>query len=136
MNDTSFSSSLNKALCQLGDAIQSDARYIDYHAAITENDNDKSLQNDIAAYQEMQIKIDKERARGGDDAVDPLWMGRVDQLYDKIRYNPHMMRYEESKRQYDAMMVEIYQYLANITDGTISKKATDCCNDCNACPHQ
>lgn len=123
----------------LGKAIQTDERYLAYHAAKAANDADEALQADIQEFnlKRMSYQRESERSEDGENSKLQKLEQQVQEIYQRITENENMMAFDTAKQEMDAMMQEIDTILTLCANGedpdTCHPDLSNCSGDCSSC---
>jgi cell fate (sporulation/competence/biofilm development) regulator YlbF (YheA/YmcA/DUF963 family) len=130
-----------KAARELGKAIQSDPRYVEYHAAKEINDADSPLQELIGEFNLIRQQLGQQASKRDDD--DSRDQNKIEELnekaqevYARIMENDSMKRFTEAKYDMDALTKEIGVIISLCCDGEdpeTCQAVNDCSGGCSSC---
>lgn len=126
---------MTKALAR---AMQQDDRYLMYHLAKANNDDDRELQDQIGQFNCKRVDLNNELNKEPDDA-DPDQIAalnaEVRELYGKIMENENMARYTEAKNELDVVLNQLQSILTQAANGADVDNIdlTECTHDCSSC---
>lgn len=123
---------------ELGRALQSDERYIAMMAARQASDEDESLQEAIGEFNLKRMAIGNEAQK--EDRNDET-LARLNEefraVYAKIMENEHMLRYNDAKNDFDALLQRITGIIGLCAEGedpeTCDYDASSCGGNCSSC---
>lgn len=124
---------------ELGAAIQQDERYLNFMQAHEANDKDNELNSLIGKIQLVHMSYNQEASKDDKDEEKLKALDReFNTLYNEVRCNPNMRRYEKARDEIDALMKEITGILTLCVRGedpmTCDPNATaGCGGDCGSC---
>lgn len=121
---------------QLGAAIQADARYKNYVAAKTANDNDAALQENIGEFNLIRMSLDKELSSDNknDEKVKEL-NEKLRSVYSAIMATPAMIAYNEAKTALDALLEDVNAIISMSANGEdpATCEPSHCTGSCSTC---
>ncbi len=121
---------------QLGAAIQADARYKNYVAAKTANDNDAALQENIGEFNLIRMSLDKELSSDNknDEKVKEL-NEKLRSVYSAIMSTPAMIAYNEAKTALDALLEDVNAIISMSANGEdpATCEPSHCTGSCSTC---
>ena len=124
---------------ELGAAIQQDERYLNFMQAHEANDKDNELNSLIGKIQLVHMSYNQEASKDDKDEEKLKALDReFNTLYNEVRCNPNMRRYEKARDEIDVLMKEITGILTLCVRGedpmTCDPNATaGCGGDCGSC---
>ena len=123
---------------ELGRALQNDERYIAMVAARQQSDEDAALQEAIGEFNLKRMAISNEAQK--EDRNEETLRRLNDEfraVYQKIMENEHMLRYNEAKNDFDALLQRITGIIGLCADGedpnTADYDPASCGGDCSSC---
>ena len=123
---------------ELGRALQNDERYIAMVAARQASDEDQALQEAIGEFNLKRMAINNEAQK--DDRNEETIKRLNEELravYQRIMENEHMLRYNEAKNDFDALLQRITGIIGLCADGedpnTADYDPASCGGDCSSC---
>ena len=120
---------------KLGEAIQSDERFIRYAKAKLANDNDKNLQEKIGEFNTVRMNLERAGTEEG-EKVDEL-RKQLRDVYGEIMSSQTMLEYNSAKGDVDAMLNDVNSVILQCVDGadpaTCEPIHHDCGGDCGSC---
>lgn len=122
----------------LGRALQNDERYIAMMSARQASDEDQALQEAIGEFNLKRMAISNEAQK--DDRNEET-LQRLNEefrgVYQKIMENEHMLRYNDAKNEFDALLQRMTGILSLCADGedpeTCDYDAASCGGNCSSC---
>ena len=123
---------------ELGCALQNDERYIAMVTARQASDEDQALQEAIGEFNLKRMAISNE-AQKDDRNEEPLQRLNAEfrAVYQKIMENEHMLRYNDAKNEFDALLQRMTGILSLCADGedpeTCDYDAASCGGNCSSC---
>ncbi len=123
---------------ELGWTLQNDQRYIAMRLAQQQSDEDESLQQLIGEFNLKRMAINNE-AQKEDRSEETLQRlnAELREVYAKIMQNEHMIRYNDAKTEFDALLQRITGIIGLCADGedpnTCDYDAASCGGDCSSC---
>ena len=121
---------------QLGAAIQADARYKNYMAAKTANDNDAALQENIGKFNLIRMSLDKELSSDNksDEMVKEL-NEKLRSVYSAIMATPAMIAYNEAKIALDELLNDVNAIITMSANGEdpATCEPSHCTGSCSTC---
>ena len=125
---------------QAGVALQQDPRYKVLQAARTANDEDETLQDLIGDFNLVRLDLSNELEKDPRDEgrVEEL-NDRINDLYDEIMTNPHMLAYNAAKQGIRGLVDHINAIVAAAIDGDDPMAVAephnhdDCGGSCSSC---
>lgn len=121
---------------QLGAAIQADARYKNYMAAKTANDNDAALQENIGEFNLIRMSLDKELSSDNksDEKVKEL-NEKLRSVYSAIMATPAMIVYNEAKIALDELLNDVNAIITMSANGEdpATCEPSHCTGSCSTC---
>ena len=123
---------------ELGRALQNDERYIAMMSARQASDEDQALQEAIGEFNLKRMAISNEAQK--DDRNEET-LQRLNEefrgVYQKIMENEHMLRYNDAKDEFDALLQRMTGILSLCADGedpeTCDYDAASCGGNCSSC---
>jgi cell fate (sporulation/competence/biofilm development) regulator YlbF (YheA/YmcA/DUF963 family) len=123
---------------ELGRALQNDERYIAMMSARQASDEDQALQEAIGEFNLKRMAISNEAQK--DDRNEET-LQRLNEefrgVYQKIMENEHMLRYNDAKNEFDALLQRMTGILSLCADGedpeTCDYDAASCGGNCSSC---
>ena len=123
---------------ELGRALQNDERYIAMMSARQASDEDQALQEAIGEFNLKRMAISNEAQK--DDRNEET-LQRLNEefrgVYQKIMENEHMLRYNDAKNEFDALLQRMTGILSLCADGedpeTCDYDADSCGGNCSSC---
>ena len=123
---------------ELGRALQNDERYIAMRSARQASDEDQALQEAIGEFNLKRMAISNEAQK--DDRNEET-LQRLNEefrgVYQKIMENEHMLRYNDAKNEFDALLQRMTGILSLCADGedpeTCDYDAASCGGNCSSC---
>ena len=122
----------------LGRALQNDERYIAMMAARQQSDEDEALQEAIGEFnlKWMAISNEAQKEDRNDETLQRL-NEEFRAVYQKIMENEHMLRYNDAKNEFDALLQRITGILSMCAEGedpeTCDYDAASCGGNCASC---
>ena len=123
---------------ELGRALQNDERYIAMVTARQASDEDQALQEAIGEFNLKRMAISNE-AQKDDRNEETLQRLNAEfrAVYQKIMENEHMLRYNDAKNEFDALLQRMTGILSLCADGedpeTCDYDAASCGGNCSTC---
>ena len=123
---------------ELGRALQNDERYIAMVTARQASDEDQALQEAIGEFNLKRMAISNE-AQKDDRNEETLQRLNAEfhAVYQKIMENEHMLRYNDAKNEFDALLQRMTGILSLCADGedpeTCDYDAASCGGNCSSC---
>ena len=123
---------------ELGRALQNDERYIAMVTARQASDEDQALQEAIGEFNLKRMAISNE-AQKDDRNEETLQRLNAEfrEVYQKIMENEHMLRYNDAKNEFDALLQRMTGILSLCADGedpeTCDYDAASCGGNCSSC---
>ena len=121
---------------QLGAAIQADARYKNYMASKTANDNDAALQENIGEFNLIRMSLDKELSSDNksDEKVKEL-NEKLRSVYSAIMATPAMIAYNEAKIALDELLNDVNAIITMSANGEdpATCEPSHCTGSCSTC---
>ncbi len=129
---------LEKALRELGKAIQNDERYIALHSAAEENDKDELLQDKMHEMQLLSMQYQQEGAKEDkDDEKITELQDKYQNIYNEIMDYADMKKYQAAAARVDEMAQYISKMIGMFFDGenpeTCDVLPDDCTHNCATC---
>lgn len=123
---------------ELGRALQNDERYIAMMSARQASDEDQALQEAIGEFNLKRMAISNEAQK---DNRNEETLQRLNEefrgVYQKIMENEHMLRYNDAKNEFDALLQRMTGILSLCADGedpeTCDYDAASCGGNCSSC---
>ena len=123
---------------ELGRALQNDERYIAMMSARQASDEDHALQEAIGEFNLNRMASSNEAQK--DDRNEET-LQRLNEefrgVYQKIMENEHMLRYNDAKNEFDALLQRMTGILSLCADGedpeTCDYDAASCGGNCSSC---
>ena len=123
---------------ELGRALQADERYVAMVTARKASDEDQALQEAIGELNLKRMAINNEAQK--DDRNEET-IKRLNEefraVYQRIMENEHMLRYNEAKNDFDALLQRITGIIGLCADGedpnTADYDPASCGGDCSSC---
>lgn len=121
----------------LGEAIQSDERFIAYAKAKLENDNDEGLQKNIGEFNVIRMNLDKELSseNKNEDKIKE-YNEQLRKIYSEIMTSKSMLNYNTAKAGVDAILSDINSMISQFMEGADPKTTepeTACTGSCSTC---
>lgn len=123
---------------ELGRALQNDERYIAMMSARQASDEDQALQEAIGEFNLKRMAISNEAQK--DDRNEETFQRLNEEfrgVYQKIMENEHMLRYNDAKNEFDALLQRMTGILSLCADGedpeTCDYDAASCGGNCSSC---
>ena len=122
----------------LGRALQNDERYIAMMTARQQSDEDEALQEAIGEFnlKRMAISNEAQKEDRNDETLQRL-NEEFRAVYQKIMENEHMLRYNDAKNEFDALLQRITGILSMCAEGedpeTCDYDAASCGGNCASC---
>ena len=122
----------------LGRALQNDERYIAMMAARQQSDEDEALQEAIGEFnlKRMAISNEAQKEDRNDETLQRL-NEEFRAVYQRIMENEHMLRYNDAKNEFDALLQRITGILSMCAEGedpeTCDYDAASCGGNCASC---
>ena len=103
---------------ELGRALQNDERYIAMMAARQASDEDEALQEAIGEFnlKRMAISNEAQKEERDDETLRRL-NDEFRAVYQKIMENEHMLRYNDAKNEFDALLQQMTGILSLCAEG-------------------
>ncbi len=127
-----------EAARELGRAMQADERYVNMRLAQQQSDEDEALQQLIGEFNLKRMAINNEAQK--DDRSEETLKRLNEELrsvYGKIMQNEHMLRYNDAKNEFDALLQRVTGIIGLCADGedpeTCDYDAASCGGDCSSC---
>ena len=123
---------------ELGRALQNDERYIAMVTARQASDEDQALQEAIGEFNLKRMAISNE-AQKDDRNEETLQRLNAEfrAVYQKIMENENMLRYNDAKNEFDALLQRMTGILSLCADGedpeTCDYDAASCGGNCSSC---
>ena len=123
---------------ELGRALPNDERYIAMVTARQASDEDQALQEAIGEFNLKRMAISNE-AQKDDRNEETLQRLNAEfrAVYQKIMENEHMLRYNDAKNEFDALLQRMTGILSLCADGedpeTCDYDAASCGGNCSSC---
>lgn len=121
----------------IGKAIQQDERYLKTQVAMQAADEDKDLQNLIGQYNLKRMSIQNEMQSSRDEEKLKAYQAELNGLYEVIMKNPHMVAYNEAKKDFDLLMRRVDAIISGSANGsdpdTADYDESSCGGDCCSC---
>ena len=123
---------------ELGRALQNDERYIAMVTARQASDEDEALQEAIGEFNLKRMAISNE-AQKDDRNEETLQRLNAEfrAVYQEIMENEHMLRYNDAKNEFDALLQRMTGILSLCADGedpeTCDYDAASCGGNCSSC---
>ena len=123
---------------ELGRALQNDERYIAMVTARQASDEDQALQEAIGEFNLKRMAISNE-AQKDDRNEETLQRLNAEfrAVYQKIMENERMLRYNDAKNEFDALLQRMTGILSLCADGedpeTCDYDAASCGGNCSSC---
>ncbi len=127
-----------KAARELGKAMQADERFIRIVNAQTNNDADKELQEQIAAFNLKRTQLNAElQKKEKDTELIKETDAELKDMYSKIFANPNMREYSEAKKGMQDMIDTVNKIIGDSAAGEdpdmIDPTPVACGGDCGGC---
>lgn len=123
---------------ELGKALQSDQRYLNMQLARQASDEDEGLQQAIGEFnlKRMAINNEAQKEDRNEDVLKRL-NEEFREVYGKIMENENMIKYNEAKNEFDALLQRVTGIIGLCADGedpdTCEYDAASCGGDCSSC---
>lgn len=121
---------------ELGRALQNDERYIAMMAARQASDEDEALQEAIGEFNLkcMAISNEAQKEERDDETLRRL-NDEFRAVYQKIMENEHMLRYNDAKNEFDALLQQMTGILSLCAEGEdpATCDASSCGGNCASC---
>ena len=121
---------------ELGRALQNDERYIAMMAARQASDEDEALQEAIGEFnlKRMAISNEAQKEERDDETLRRL-NDEFRAVYQKIMENEHMLRYNDAKNEFDALLQQMTGILSLCAEGEdpATCDASSCGGNCASC---
>lgn len=121
----------------LGEAIQSDERFVAFAKAKLDNDNDEALQKNIGEFNIVRMNLDNELSADdkNEDKIKEL-NEELRKIYTEIMTSKSMLDYNTAKAGVDAIMGDVNSMISQIMEGADPKTVepeTACSGSCATC---
>ncbi|MGN0452684.1 MAG: YlbF family regulator [Ruminococcus sp.] len=121
---------------ELGRKIQQEESYLAMQEATAQVDKDEALQTLIGEFNLQKLKLnEKLTAENRDDEEIKALNEKMRKLYADIMVNPSMIKLNESKTAFDAVMQRVFAIVSNSANGE-DPNTTDyhaCSGSCSTC---
>lgn len=121
----------------VGRALQQDERYIRYHLAKSNNDDDAALQEAIGQFNCKRVDLNNELNRGEEADKEKLQTlnEEVRALYGEIMQNENMAQYNVAKQELDVLLNQMQTILTYAANGEDVDEIdlSSCAGDCSSC---
>lgn len=124
---------------ELGVAIQADERYLKYHEAKKNNDNDEALQDLIKEFNLKRVQLNAEMSKS-DKSQDKIneYDEAIRSLYGNIMANENMSAFNDAKEAMDSFLSQINMIITMSANGedpmTCPTEApSSCSGSCSSC---
>ncbi len=129
---------IDRALRELGKAIQADERFKTLKAAAEVNDKDEKLQDQMHEMQLLSMQYQQENAKDDtDDAKIEEYQNKYQAIYDEIMQYDDMKAYQAAATKVDDMAQYISKMIGLFFDGQDPETAVvepeNCTHDCATC---
>lgn len=119
-------------------ALQTDPRYLELDAARRENDADTELQNLIGEFNLCRMDLNNETAKTETNPSRIAELNsRVNELYTQIMASEGMNRYNEAKKECEAMVNYIDAIINTAMNGgdpmSVQEPSESCTGSCSTC---
>ena len=126
------------AVRNLGEAIQSDGRFLRYAKAKLNNDKNEKLQELIGEFNVIRMNLDEVMsAEDRDEKKVQELNEKLRDVYMKIMSDSGMTEYNEAKTQLDTMLNDINSVIMQCVDGadpkTVEPEVHSCSGSCESC---
>ena len=126
------------AVRNLGEAIQSDERFLRYAKAKLNNDKNEKLQEFIGEFNVVRMNLDEVMsAEDRDEKKVQELNEKLRDVYMKIMSDSGMTEYNEAKTQLDTMLNDINSVIMQCVDGadpkTVEPEVHSCSGSCESC---
>lgn len=127
-----------EAVRNLGEAIQSDERFLRYAKARLANDTNKELQDLIGKFNMVRMNLDEVMtAEDRDEAKVQELNEQLRKVYMDIMAKDGMVEYNASKVDLDSMLNDINSVITQCVDGadpkTVEPEVHSCGGSCESC---
>ena len=121
---------------ELGRALQQDQTYINMSVAEQQCNEDEALQNAIGEFnlKRMAISNEAQKEERDDETLRRL-NDEFRAVYQKIMENEHMLRYNDAKNEFDALLQQMTGILSLCAEGEdpATCDASSCGGNCASC---
>ena len=126
---------MTKALAK---ALQQDERYLAFHLARANNDDDAALQEAIGQFNLKRIDLNNELSKEPEETNAERITAlntEIRELYSQIMESENMNRYTETKNELDVLLNQIQHILTEAANGADVDliDLTECTHDCSTC---
>lgn len=131
--------SLEKAIRELGKAIQADERFAALQAAAAANDSDETLQKQMQELQLISLKYQQEAGKADDADEDRIkeLQEQYQDLYNEVMKGENMLNYSAAAAEMEQMAQYISGMIGLFFDGqdpeTCELPDPSCTHDCSTC---
>ncbi len=127
-----------EAVRKLGEAIQSDERFVRYSKAKLANDNDKDLAEGVGKFNTIRMNLDREmNAEKPDEEKVQELNEELRKLYMDIMASEVMVEYNTARADIEAMLNDINSVIMQCIEGaepaTCEPITHDCTGSCSTC---
>lgn len=126
-----------RELCRL---MQNEECFKKFIEAKLANDNDEALQTDIGEFNLIRLSLDNELNKEEKDQEKIKSINEdMRKIYSKIMENESMLKYQESKKELDTLVNNIYSMILACAGGAdpdtveISEGCSGNCSSCGGC---
>lgn len=127
---------------ELGVAIQADERYIKYHEAKKNNDNDENLQKLIEEFNFKRVQLNSEMSKPdkNQERLSEL-DSEIKSLYGNIMANENMSAFNKAKNEMDTLLSQVNMIITMSANGEdpltcpieVSSSCSGSCSSCAGC---
>lgn len=103
---------------ELGKALQADPRFLTMQLARQQSDEDQALQDAIGEFnlKRMAIHNEAQKEERSEETIQRL-NDELRAVYNDIMQNEHMIKYNEAKTEFDAILNQITGLISLMADG-------------------
>ena len=122
---------------ELGNAIQSDERYITLKKIATENAENRSLQTEISVFNALQVEAKEEvgKEKPNKEKIQE-YNAQMKEMYDHLMARPEVVAYQAAQKDYSTMFEFVMQILEKSANGMNPDEIEyeePCSHDCSNC---